>query len=88
MLFANPVFIPYFTFTKGKNQGKMLVLNIIVVGLISSTICKLDHFSSLLTIISNLVVNVIHADCLIHVPSRDAGRHCLLGAAVQIRKRA
>lgn len=82
MLFASPVFIPSITFTNGKNQGKMLILNIIVVGLISSTICKFDHFSSLLTTISNLVVDVIYTDCLIQAPSCDAGRHCLLGAAV------
>ena len=46
MLLASLVFIPYITFPKCKNQGKMHVLKIIVVGLISSIICEFENFSS------------------------------------------
>lgn len=55
----------------------MLTLKIIVVGLISGVVCELGHFFSLLTVISNLVINVIYAECLTNPPARDAGRHCL-----------
>lgn len=44
-----------------KNQGKMHVLKIIAVELISSIICGFENFSSLLTIISNLAINMIDA---------------------------
>lgn len=79
MLLASPVFIPYITSTKCKNQGQILILKLIIVGLISNISCKFDHFSSLLTMIANLAINMICAECLINPPSHDAGRHWLLG---------
>lgn len=69
MLLTSLVFIPCITFPECKNQGKMHVLKIIVVGLISSIICEFENFSSLLTIIFNLVVNMIYACRMSNKPS-------------------
>lgn len=59
------------------------ILKIIVVGLISGMMCEFDNFSPLLTIISDLVINMMYA-CRMskNPPSCDAEGHCLPGAAV------
>lgn len=78
MLLASLVFIPYITSPKCKNQGKMHVLKIIVVGVISCIICEFKNFSSLLTILSNLVIHQIYACRISNKPSRSQCRKPLL----------
>lgn len=82
MLLASPVFILYITFAKCKNQGKMHILKTIVAGLISSIKREFCNYPSLLTMISNLLINMIDACRMSNALSMLLCRKALLGVAV------
>ena len=81
MLLASLVFIPCITSPKCKNQGKMHVIKIIVVGLISCIICEFENISFLLTIISNLVIHLIYACRMSNKPFSSQCRKPLLSGS-------
>lgn len=83
MLLTSLVFIACITFTKCKNQGMIHILKIIMVGLISSIICEFYNYFSLLTIISNFVINLIYVCRMSSTPSILWCRKALLGVAIK-----
>lgn len=82
-LLTSPVFIPYTPFTKCKNQGTIHILKIITVGLISSIRHEFYNYSSLLTITSNLVINIIYACRMSNTASISWRWKALLGVAIK-----